>query len=74
MCCVRPEAIKIDSEAATPTCSVEESVYLGDIAQSVVRVGDVKVRLSIINPRQALEVGSKVSLKIDPDDVAIVPR
>ena len=74
LCCVRPEAIKIDSEAATPTCSVEESVYLGDIAQSVVRAGDVKVRLSIINPRQALEVGSKVSLKIDPDDVAILPR
>lgn len=77
---VRPEALRIATEAVTApnqfTGVVEESVYLGEMAQHRVRVGEGSNALSLqaaeLPPRARLAPGAPVTLWFDPADAVLL--
>jgi ABC-type Fe3+/spermidine/putrescine transport system ATPase subunit len=74
---VRPESFRINAPDGHNTLfgRVESSTYLGETAQLVMELaGGVRVKASMLNPRDAAPVGSKVTLSADPDDLVVLPR
>jgi iron(III) transport system ATP-binding protein len=81
ICLVRPEAISLTDTPAEGDLSGtwRGSVYLGDLAHHDVMVGagdlGQLLRVSEINPAPTLAtgVGKRVAVRIDPDDVVVLP-
>jgi iron(III) transport system ATP-binding protein len=74
---VRPEAVVVSERITNDglTGTVVSAEYLGDSAQIMVEVGGVMIKSSTLNPRDgAMTPGTKVSVRIDPADVCLVPR
>jgi len=77
---LRPEALRVIDDAATPARNtiagtIEDSVYLGEIAQLTVKIGGGHtLRVAQLNPALTRPTpGTPVSLTIDPQDVVLVP-
>ncbi len=81
MCSIRPESIKLVEAAATGTLPGKrlESVYLGEIAQHQVRLGEQTMgqvlAVSELNPTaEHLSTSTtQVGMRIDPCDIVILP-
>jgi iron(III) transport system ATP-binding protein len=75
VCSVRPESFSfVDSSADLAlTGDVLETMFLGATAQSTVNlVGDIRVRVSELNPRERFRSG-EARLSVDPSDVIVLP-
>ena len=75
---IRPEAVEISVMGAGGTLPNEWSgevvtrAFLGDSVDHVVRVGKTEVR-NRSNPNTSIEPGTTVSVRMDPDKLALVP-
>lgn len=72
---VRPEAVRLGpAPAGQPnafTASLADTVYLGEMAQRELRVGQAALKAYEINPRPAA-AGAAVDLWIDPADIVLL--
>ncbi len=75
---IRPEAVALSVSSASGTAPDEWSgqvvtrAFLGDSVDHVVQVGKVEIR-NRSNPDTSIEPGTQVSLRMDPDKLALVP-
>ncbi len=75
---IRPEAVALSVSSASGTAPNEWSgqvvtrAFLGDSVDHVVQVGKVEIR-NRSNPDTSIEPGTQVSLRMDPDKLALVP-
>ena len=73
---LRPEAIHVGTDGQGMANSfdgvVEESIYLGEVAQHRIRVGTEVLKVYELNPSVELEVGSKAAVWIDPAEVVLL--
>ncbi len=75
---IRPEAVALSVSSASGTAPDEWSgqvvtrAFLGDSVDHVVQVGKVEIR-NRSNPDTSFEPGTQVSLRMDPDKLALVP-
>jgi ABC-type Fe3+/spermidine/putrescine transport system ATPase subunit len=74
MVAVRPEAIRIGPANREGLVGrVSGCIYLGEVVQYTVELtGGAKVRVSTMNPKASLELGTPVTLDIDPEDVVLL--
>ncbi len=73
---LRPEALHLTTSDSPNAMRgrLLSSAYLGEVAQHVVYVeGAGSLKVFELNPRSAREIGSMVSLCIDPEDVVPIP-
>ena len=75
---LRPEALRMSTSMSTSASAgvnvlhgrLLSSAYLGEVAQHVVHVEGVgELKVFELNPRDAQNIGSTITLSIDPDDV-----
>ena len=75
-CSIRPEVLRItDARASINALTGEhlERIYLGEIAQHIVRVSDdCDLRVLELHPRAALDPGDEVHLSVAPEDVILL--
>ncbi|MFN7021985.1 MAG: ABC transporter ATP-binding protein [Phycisphaerales bacterium] len=78
---VRPEAVRINAPDGRNTmfARVESTTYLGETAQLLTELASgsgevVRLRASLLNPRQSTSPGDKVTLSADPDDIIVLSR
>jgi spermidine/putrescine transport system ATP-binding protein len=78
-CSVRPEAIgMLDGQAppegsAVIDGSIVETIYLGEMAQHVVELGDgSRVKVFELHPSHSAEENRRVKLVIAPEDVVVL--
>ncbi|MDP9434875.1 MAG: ABC transporter ATP-binding protein [Actinomycetota bacterium] len=75
---IRPEAVEIGRAEVSGTVpnewagEVVTRAFLGDSVDHVISVGKVEIR-NRSNPMVSVEPGTKVSLRMDPDKLALVP-
>ena len=75
---IRPEAVALSVAGAGGPAPNEWSgqvvtrAFLGDSVDHVVQVGKVEIR-NRSNPETSIEPGTQVSLRMDPDKLALVP-
>ena len=79
---IRPEAIRLAAHASpsanTFDAAVHDTMYLGEVAQHVVRVGNghkIELRAFELNPRFVARDGveRRASASVDPQDVIVLP-
>ena len=76
-CSIRPESLAITRDRADSglTGELKRTTYLGDVSQHVVRLSDgADVHVAELNPREIArdQIGAKLSLQVDPADVAVL--
>lgn len=72
---IRPESWRMRAPADAPNAlagHLEETIYLGEVAQHRVRTGEREWKVFEMNPRPCAP-GTAVSMAVDPDDVVILP-
>ncbi len=75
-CMVRPEGFSLDGDRENSIAAeVEDSLYLGEAEQFVLRVGEVELRVVQSNPGESPPSrGQKVTVSFSPDDAVILPQ
>lgn len=80
LCSIRPEAVRLGAGEAGPNRlhgRVAHSTYLGELAQLDVQLRTTDdaaptLKVSLINPTSAPQVGEDVVLGVDPEDVVLL--
>ena len=77
ICSIRPESIKVHQSPASVNAfsgTCVESIYLGELAQHQVQVTkDIIFRVVEVNPSGQEQVGQRMHLSVDPEDVVPLP-
>lgn len=77
ICSIRPESIKVHQSPASVNAfsgTCVESIYLGELAQHQVQVTkDLIFRVVEVNPIAQEQVGQRMHLSVDPEDVVPLP-
>jgi iron(III) transport system ATP-binding protein len=72
---IRPEALRLGEGPGPNTLRgiQARSVYLGELGERHLRVGEADVAVSELNPRAAHPSGEAVTVHVDPVDVVLLP-
>jgi iron(III) transport system ATP-binding protein len=76
MVSIRPESWKLLADAIKINGvkgKIDESTYLGEMAQHEFATGDVKLKIYEMNPKHA-KSDKELYAVVDPDDVVILPK
>ncbi len=75
LCSIRPESwmFHVEHQPGAIEATVIDSIYLGEMAQHIVRAKDTTLRIFELKPRQRLDPDQKVWLSVDPADVVVLP-
>ncbi|MEM1423482.1 MAG: TOBE domain-containing protein, partial [Planctomycetota bacterium] len=73
-CSVRPEAIRlVEPKGDSLAGEVVESIYLGEMAQHIVRLqDDSRLKVFELHPMTPVANGTRVGLEIAPSDVVVL--
>lgn len=73
--CLRPESIHfLDGDSGETNCfpaKLVESIYLGEISQSIIELGRERLKVFELHPRPR-QPGDTVQCRIDPDDLILI--
>jgi ABC-type Fe3+/spermidine/putrescine transport system ATPase subunit len=72
---IRPEALDW-AEAGTNVIEAElrQTNYLGEIEEYVLAVGDISFKCFVQNPERILAPGTRLKMRVRPDDLLVLPR
>ena len=75
---IRPECLRAPAAPSAPNvlrgeAVADGSLYLGEIAERRLRIGDVTLIRYEVNPRAAAESAAAASVEVAPEDVVLLP-
>lgn len=74
---IRPEALRITETPANENAfhgNLDQTIYLGEVAQYQVRAGDAPLKVFELNPRASAARNASLNLAVLPEDIVILPR
>ncbi|KAA0217204.1 MAG: ABC transporter ATP-binding protein [Leptolyngbya sp. PLA3] len=73
-CSIRPESWAIMQEPSNVSAELVSTTYLGEVSQHLFRVDGHELHVAELNPREVARnrPGARLSLKVDPIDVAVL--
>lgn len=73
-CSIRPESWSITPDAGHVAAELVRTTYLGEVSQHVLRADEHELHVAELNPREVARnrPGARLSLKVDPIDVAVL--